>query len=204
MSDAETPIEPFFLHEMPGPQVTAKDIVRALVKGGVPISTASARVQNYAKNRLIHTREKKSAAVNSPNIYSVFDVFAAKVLSALHDVGIADPDVLFKASVALYMWNLGHFPDGRVPENFTASPIVHAVAGVFAGQDWVFRLDFWRNPQTEARYVNAFLAGGPLPPAQRWKDYTPDFEPLASVVVMLEPHFLPLRYLVAPPAKGAH
>ncbi|RRH68360.1 hypothetical protein [Falsigemmobacter faecalis] len=186
--------DPLFTHVEPLVQFRAKDLANALARGGVPYSTASARIQNYSKQNLIHVRGRVGEGKNSPNIYGITDVAAALMLSGLQDCGVADQEVLNIASSALYYWYLGQ--QARSPH-----PILAALSDTLDGTEWALQLRFMRHSQTQARYVlrnfgrldqEAFWAG-----AENVKD--PEWSSVGEVLITTAPLHA-LRSLIAPPA----
>lgn len=137
-----------FAHDEPGPRWKATDIATAIARGGVPFPTAQARVANFAKAGLIYSRGKAAnAAKNSPSLYSMSDIAAAVMLSAVIDCGVSDREILADASVALYAWALGSEPRA-------SHPILAAAVDTWQDRAWCLQLRFHRNLETDQRRVN--------------------------------------------------
>ena len=137
-----------FSHDEPGPRFKATDIATAIARGGVPFPTAQARVANFAKAGLIYSRGKAAnAAKNSPALYSMSDLAAATMLSAVIDCGVSDREILADASVALYSWAIGAAPR-------SVHPILTAAVDTWKDRAWCLQLRFHRNLETDQRRVN--------------------------------------------------
>lgn len=170
--------EPLFAHEEPLVQFRAKDVVTELIRSGVPHSTASARVQNYAKQRLIYVRGRTGEGKNSPNLYGVSDAAAALMLSSLQDLGVADQEVLQLSSASLYTWYYGQTPR-------SSHPILAALSDTLEGHEWALQLRFMRHTQKQTRYIlrsfgryqdEALWAGEENTP-------TPEWEPVGDISI---------------------
>lgn len=142
----DEPKEPLFTHAEPLVQFRAKDLANALARGGVPYSTAAARIQNYGKQNLIHVRGRTGEGKNSPNVYGISDVAAALMLSGLQDCGVADQEVLNVSSSTLYHWYVGQNPR-------SAHPILAALSDTLIDQEWMLQLRFMRHVHTQQRLI---------------------------------------------------
>lgn len=185
--------EPLFAHHEPMVQFRAKDLSTFLARGGVPFSTASARIQNFAKSRWIHVRGRAGEGANSPNVYGISDVAAALMLSALQDCGVADQEVMQAASTSLYAWYNGQTPR-------SAHPITSALSDTLGGSEWFLQLRFLRHTQTHQRYILRSFDRADAEPFWHGIDRAqgPAWEPVGDIVIHTG-SLHALRALIAPP-----
>lgn len=197
----EEPITPLFAYPPAGPKLRTSDLARDLSTAGVPLETALARVQQFAKNRWIHVRE--NGPRTSPNLFEVDDAAAACVLSALLDAGISDREIMPAAAAALYARNPAASVsrdfvfqrDGHLPRH----PITRALGGVAIGEWWVFEVTVSRIHTTGERLIEADLhrVNHAFVGSDR-----PDATPRASIIVPVNEMVLPVIRRLQPDTRN--
>ncbi len=189
----------------PSPLFEVSEAAQLVADPGLPRETAATQIRRFAQQGRLHVRGHRRSGPTAANLFGPTEVVAAKVLSVLTDLGIADrgtlaavaselrpaaePDpgggTLAAASLGMAAWQAGH------QKPTAPNPSFAAILGTLKhGQSWVFRLDLLRGERTGQRHVRAFVYHEAEEPPQVVGSGTPEAEDLvlrASVTIPLSP-----------------